>query len=258
MSQGGRFMNLLMPEAVAATDGIIMPSKRPQQDVSGRVFVFFIDDANIPFLDTPRLRDNLHMIVKTLFHEGDLVAMVSSGMSSIEVDPTYDLNRVDDEISKIAGSAMTPQDIIQAAQTQDGPAGLRYQANLAFRTAMDMLSQMGSVSGKRKSFIWISCGYDFNPFQASRDQLSNDMNSVATPGANGQPTNLSNPTSTTNTAAADPFQQQGAVFSQADLIIELSRLSKAANLANTPFYSIDPRGLMTDMANTGRSVCGFV
>ena len=43
--------------------------------------------------------------------------------------------------AKLLGGGMTPQEIITAAQTQDGPAGLRHNAFVAFSTAYDILAQ---------------------------------------------------------------------------------------------------------------------
>ena len=48
-------------------------------------------------------------------------------------------------------------------------------------------------------------------------------------------------------AVNDPFaemRRQGAVFSGADLAMEVSELTKAANRANASFYTVDPRGVV--------------
>ena len=45
----------------------------------------------------------------------------------------------------------------------------------------------------------------------------------------------------------DPFgnyDRQGQVFADGDLSIELAELARAANRANTSFYTVDPRGLI--------------
>jgi len=255
MSHGGRFLNLLPPQVTfAANSGIIMPAARPVQDASGRLFIFFIDDANIEAAETPELRQRLHMIVKTLFHEGDLISMVSSGMSSIAINQTYDLKRVDAEISKVTGSGMSPHDIIQSAQTSQGPAGLRYQAHNAFSTAMDMLDQMGAASGKRKSFIWVSSGYDFNPLQASRDNFQNQLSSRTSrdpdnPNPTVNPSGSLPGSTSMASSVTNPYLSKGSEFSVQDLNMELSLLANAANRTNVTFYALDPRGLTSSMAN---------
>ena len=66
------------------------------------------------------------------------------------------------------GSGMTPQEIITANQTAEGPAGIRHNAHVAFSTAYDLLDQLGKITNRRKAFIYVSNGYDFNPFKNAR------------------------------------------------------------------------------------------
>ena len=63
---------------------------------------------------------------------------------------------------------MKPSDIIQGSEGSDGPSEVRYRAHVAFSTAYDMLSQMEKINNRRKAVIWVSNGYDFNPFSESR------------------------------------------------------------------------------------------
>src|SRR5262245_62133548 len=47
ISHGGRIRNVLAPPpAVAGSEGIILPPTRPVSDISGRIFVFFVDDLH--------------------------------------------------------------------------------------------------------------------------------------------------------------------------------------------------------------------
>ena len=63
-------------------------------DVSGRIFMFFVDDQHLQFGNTPRIRQLFEQIAKELVHDGDLFGIVSSGPSSIQVDMTYDRSRI--------------------------------------------------------------------------------------------------------------------------------------------------------------------
>ena len=65
--------------------------------------------------------------------------IVSTGPSSIAIDPTYDRKILDESIKKITGNGLKPQDIIQGAEGSDGPSEVRYRAHVAFSTAHDML-----------------------------------------------------------------------------------------------------------------------
>ena len=45
---------------------------------------------------------------------------------------------------------------------------MRYRAHVAFSTAYDILKNLEQVHNRRKAFIYVSNGYDFNPFQKTR------------------------------------------------------------------------------------------
>ena len=96
-------------------------------------------------LDSPQVKSILGLIRDTIIHDNDLVGLVSTGYSSVEVNPTYDYQhrRFNESINKIMGSGMTPQEIITANQTAEGPAGIRHNTHVAFQTAYDLLDQLG-------------------------------------------------------------------------------------------------------------------
>src|ERR1700674_2994153 len=87
---GGRVFNPMSAPIAAAPEGIILPKKRVVSDVSGRIFLFFVDDQHLQFGNTGRIRELFKKISKELVHDGDLFGIVSSGPSSIAVDMTYD------------------------------------------------------------------------------------------------------------------------------------------------------------------------
>src|SRR5262245_22325252 len=98
---GGRVTNVLAPPPPPPPEGIILPPTRPKNDVSGRIFLFFVDDLHLQFHNTGRVRELFKKISKELVHEGDMFGIVSSGPSSIAIDMTYDKNRLDEAIKKI-------------------------------------------------------------------------------------------------------------------------------------------------------------
>ena len=123
---------------------------------------------------------------------------------------------------------------------KDRPAR-RYLAHVAFGTAHDILKQAEKITNRRKSFLYISSGYDFNPFKDSRLKYQQDLYAVP---------DTDNPQIEKSTDAHnynDPFSKQGQQFAEADLVAELAELIRAANRANVTFYTIDPRGLMSMM-----------
>jgi VWFA-related protein len=230
MVQGGRVFNVQEPPPAPAPEGIILPAVRPTNTASGRVFLIFIDDLHLDFRQTPRTRDLMTRMLRNLIHEGDMFGMVSTGTSSISEQLTYDRQVLESAIKRVTGGGLRPDDIIKGMQSSQGPTELRYRAHVAFSTAYDLMKNLEQLRNRRKAVIYISSGYDFNPFETSRLKYQAEM-----VGAN--PDELEN----------DPFirtQQQGTQFAEADLIRELAELTRAANRANATFYTIDPRGLV--------------
>ena len=81
-------------------------SRARRRTPPGRIFIIFIDDLHLQVSDTPRVKPALKEIRDTLVHENDLVGFVSTGPSSIEINPTYDFGhrRFDEAIDKVMGS----------------------------------------------------------------------------------------------------------------------------------------------------------
>ena len=228
---GGRVHNLATPPPAATDEGIILPPSRPQNDTAGRIFLIIVDDLHLEFRNTGRIRDLFKKISKSLVHEGDMFSIVSTGPSSLAIDPTYDRKILDEAIKKITGNGLKPSDVIQGAEGSDGPTEVRYRAHVAFSTAYDMLIQMEKINNRRKAVIWVSNGYDFNPFAESR--LGEDP---VFGGRFGQ-------TREQGQETQDQFKTNNQ-FADADLARELSEITRTANRANATLYTIDPRGLV--------------
>ena len=235
----------------AAREGLILPTARPTTDASGRLFIIFIDDLHFPPAATPQVKDVLQRIRDTLIHDNDLVGFVSSGHSSIAIDPAYDFGhrRFNEAIEKTMGGAMSANEIIEGAalETSEGPTGLRYNAHVAFKTAHDLIGQMSTISDRRKVFIYVSNGYTFNPFTNARYQRIKDDYAEQDYAAGIDPNDDSQ-------EARDAAQELESLredeynkrtqFSFSDLTNELAQLERAAQRANVTFYPIDPRGLI--------------
>src|SRR5215831_16296518 len=69
---GGRATNVLAPPPPPPPEGIILPPSRPRTDVSGRIFLFFVDDLHLQFHNTGRVRELFKKISKELVHDGDM------------------------------------------------------------------------------------------------------------------------------------------------------------------------------------------
>ena len=245
---GGRVTNVLAPPPPPPPEGIILPPSRPKTDVSGRIFLFFVDDLHLQFHNTGRVRDLFKRISKELVHDGDMFGIVSSGPSSIAVDMTYDKARLDEAIKKIAGSELKPTDIINGSSGAEGPSEVRYRAHVAFSTVNDLLNNLESVHNRRKALVYVSDGYDFNPFQDARLGLMEPNSPFAqNEFARSQNQMQQQNSDGSNSNAVDPMtqqQKQSEQFADADLARELGELTRQANRANVTMYTIDPRGLV--------------
>src|SRR3954467_13205585 len=165
---GGRVYNPMSAPIAAAPEGIILPKKRTVNDVSGRIFLFFVDDQHLQFGNTSRVRELFKKIAKELVHDGDLFGIVSSGPSSIQVDMTYDKRQIDEAINKMTGNELKPTEIIQSGSGPGGPSEIRYRAHVAFSTMNEGLKNLEQVHNRRKALVWVSDGYDFAPFKDAR------------------------------------------------------------------------------------------
>jgi VWFA-related protein len=239
LTHGGRVYTQLSAPPPPVQEGIILPPTRPPSDAAGRIFLIFVDDLHLDFRNSPRVRDLFTKIKKELIHEGDLFGIVSSGPSAIEIDLTYDRRRLDEAMKKIMGSALRPTELIEAPEGAQGPPELRHRAHVAFSTAYDIMKNLEQVQNRRKAFIYISSGYDFNPFPKGRAEYRNQLYGI-NPDSNaggGDSSGYVDP-------MVDPFTRQTNTFAESDLVIELAELTRAANRANATIHTIDPRGLI--------------
>jgi VWFA-related protein len=152
---------------------------------------------------------------------------------------TYDKRRLDEAIERMTGSELKPSEIINGPSGGEGPAEVRYRARVAMSTVMDLLDNLEKVHNRRKALVYVSDGYDFTPFQASR---------LGTMGSDSpflQNTVNASRSATGQTATGDAGgQEQKEEFADADLAYQLAELTRTANRANATIYTIDPRGLV--------------
>ena len=243
---GGRVYNQLQPTPVAQ-EGIILPSSRPVDDTAGRIFVLFVDDLHLTAARTPKIRQIFEEIGDNLVHEGDLFGIISSGPSSLSIDMTYDRELLYAAGNRIMGDALSVRDQVMAMDTSRGPAEVLYRTHVAFKTARSVLRNLETVNDRRKVFIYLSEGYDFDPFPESRmySGLFQQQRLASSGRLNENDYNqlygsLPDP-------LTDPFERQlrqGQQFANLDLSFEVAELARAANRANTSFYTVDPRGLV--------------
>ena len=241
LTHGGRVYNVQAPPPAPVQEGIILPRSRPTNDAAGRVFLLFIDDLHLDFRSTPRARDLIKRMMRLLIHEGDMFGIVTTGTSSISEQLTYDRQVLESAISRVTGGGLKAKEIIEGMQGSQGPTELRHRAHVAFSTAYDLMRNLEKLQNRRKAVIYLSSGYDFNPFENSRLEEQARRMHLGGTDDNG------NSTSGVDQLLTDPFyrtQQSSQMLAEADLVRELAELTRAANRANATIYTIDPRGLI--------------
>ena len=257
---GGRVTNALLPPPPPPPEGIILPPSRPRNDVSGRIFVFFVDDQHLQFHNTGRVRELFQKISKELLHEGDMWGMVSSGPSSISIQMTYDKNRMQEAIKKMTGNELKPDDIINGPSGPGGPSEIRYRAHVAFSTVEETLKNLEAVHNRRKALVYVSDGYDFTPFQNARLGLMDPSSPFAqNQNQASQNAAAAQQAKDGGTDAPDPTRdldgrKQNEEFADADLARELWDLTRTANRANVTIYTLDPRGLVGPLSDLDDNV----
>ena len=241
---GGRVFNQLSPAPVAQ-EGIILPTSRNVNNTAGRIFIFFVDAMHLMPESTPRVRHFVKEVADILVHEGDLVGLISNDSAGTAINLTYDRELVKSAVDGIIGTGLTPRELIMDMQEgREGPEELRWRAHRAFMTVNTLLTNLESVQDRRKVLLYVSTGYDVNPFALQRlhrdnraDMYLRDRGVDLAAGNPGMPPEL-----------IDPFervQRQGTVFADTELIGEMAELADTANRTNTTFYTMDPRGLVS-------------
>src|SRR5687767_4576155 len=243
LTHGGRVYNQLSPPPAPVREGIILPKSRPTNDAAGRIFLIYIDDLHLQFRETPRTRELIKKMLRNLIHDGDMLGIVSTGPSSISEQLTYDRQILESAVERITGGGLTPTEIIQGQAGSQGPTEMRHRAQVAFTTAYELMKNLERVQNRRKAVIYISSGYDFDPFEQGRLEEQARRLGISL----GNSGSSDSGTQTIDDLKSDPFYQQQRSqqeLSEADLYHELNELIRAANRSNATLYTIDPRGLV--------------
>ena len=238
---GGRVFNQLLPPP-PVQEGIILPGRTMQPGLAtpGRIFVIFIDDLHIRPPDTPLIHRVMDLLPETLLHEGDEFGIISSGKSAIRVQMTSDRNRLR-AIDRAVGEAFDPRQLIERATQLSSLGESRWRAHVAFKTARETVRGLEQIRHRRKVFLYVSAGYNFNPFDDSR--VNARIESMQEVGFfDGVDLPEFDEPALDQFATVDAF---GEVFSDSELHNELLLLIDEANRANVSFYTIDVRGLTT-------------
>jgi VWFA-related protein len=192
---------------------------------AARSIVTVIDDLNVRPSDSILVRSALRQLRNRVLRDDDLLAIASTGFSSIAVDmrrdPTHE--RLDAAIERAMGSAPPPY-------VPAGPAGasaiaaLNDRAQIALRTARDLVWASSATRDRARALILLSGGYHVNPLLDGRLDRARDALAAAAP-------------------PPDPFLRPATNLSDADVVAAMARLAAEARRLNVVIYAINPAGL---------------
>ena len=189
---------------------------------ANRAFLLVIDDMNIQPADTILARQMLRGI-RDILRPEDLIAIVSTGFSSVQQDLLYDPDsrRVNSVIEKLMGSGFSPlpsMATLAPRQQQD----IRYSVHVALRTTTDLMSHVRPrATDVAWSMIYISSGYPLDPFAGGRVTGARERYAALALGS---------------TARA---REQ---LTDADLVDQLAIVAATAQYGNVAIYAADPTG----------------
>ena len=231
LMHGGRAYSVQAPPPAPVQEGIILPRNKPTNDTAGRVFIIFIDDLHLDFRQTPRTRKLLQDMLKNLIHDGDMFGITTPARRRCRCSsPTTGRCSIRG-VARSPATRSSRRKSSRARRARTGPTELRHRAHVAFSTAYDLMKNLEKLQNRRKAVIYISSGYDFNPFEKGRLEETARRWHV----------------DNADDLQSDPFdrnQQSSQTLAEADLVRELAELTRAANRANATMYTIDPRGLV--------------
>ena len=76
-------------------------------------------------------------------------------------------------MGRITGDGFSNQEMIeQLSGGPGGPGELRWRAHKAFKLARDIVRNLEDVENRRNVFVYLSSGYDFNPYEYERFRQS--------------------------------------------------------------------------------------
>ena len=126
---------------------------------------------------------------------------------------------------------MTAAEIFQTLESSQGPGDLRFRAQVAFQTMYNLVSSLDQVENRRKAIVYISSGYDFDPYaegRNSRDRIQG--------GRFSDPTRFL-------IDRENPYFSLSSVTADIDLYNFMRELTLSANRTNASIFTVDPRGL---------------
>jgi hypothetical protein len=122
-------------------------------------WLIIVDDLHLDFLNTGQVRTLLKTIAAELIHDGDQVAVYSTGPSSVSVAWTYDRSVVDSVVNKIVGNSLKVSDILASTQGLTPTNEVDHRATLALSRVNEIIATLDPSLDRAIGILYISNGY---------------------------------------------------------------------------------------------------
>jgi hypothetical protein len=143
---------------------------------SERLVLLFVDDLHFDFRSTLRLRDLLLQLVARVTNEGDRVAVVTTGYSSVFIAPTTELEVVLSGLRRISGGALPADEALE----RRGIRERRRRARIALATARRTIASLDAIAIGPRVMIYVSGGYGERNLTPALADIAASANNAST------------------------------------------------------------------------------
>ena len=130
------------------------------QPNSGVAWILLVDDLHLDFRITGRIRDLARAVLNELVREGDVVAIRTSGPSTVLTDFSS-RQQLLPFVSNLTGGGLRPTEILTIGKSLV-PNELSTRTRLTLSAATTAVALLGQVESERRALIYISNGHPFD------------------------------------------------------------------------------------------------
>jgi hypothetical protein len=124
-----------------------------------RHFLVIVDDLHLDFRDTARTRDLIRRTVRTVIRDGDLVSVVSTGPSRIDLSITTDQSVLEDAVKRVSGCGLLRSEFMDPRQRLRRRAELLRRAERAFSVGTHAVRVLTATGNSPTTILYFTQGY---------------------------------------------------------------------------------------------------
>lgn len=125
------------------------------------IWLVVVDDLHLPFIETGRLRTLVGSIVDELAQDGDLVAIQTTGPSSVATEPFGDSRKLSSAVKRLTGNGLKLEDVTGGPFTAGVPKESVYRAQISLSAAAEAGIRL-KPEATTLAVLLISNGYPIN------------------------------------------------------------------------------------------------